>query len=42
MLNTIKFNVMQAAEKLANKTKGRMGGRAVMMDQNEEKKQFPR
>lgn len=41
MLNTIRSNVMQAADELAVRRKG-ISRIAVMMDQNKEKKAFPR
>lgn len=41
MLNTIRSNVMRAADELAVRRKG-ISRIAVMMDQNKEKKSFPR
>ena len=42
MLNTVRSNVMQAADELAVRRKG-ISRIAVMMDQNKEKKKtFPR
>lgn len=41
MLNTIRSNVMQAADELAVRRKG-ISRIAIMMDQNKEKKSFPR